>query len=228
MKIAVMQPYFFPYLGYWQLIKTVDYFVIFDDVDYIKRGWVNKNRILHNGKIESITLPVQKASQNRKINEHLRTNDMKLLATIKKKIQLAYCKAENFDSVYPLLCKIIDYPEENIATYLTYSLTEIASYLGMSTKFIFSSELSKHDEWNNAQDRIIDITKKLAGKEYYNLPGGIDLYDKNLFSEQNLKLSFIIPELEAYSQIGVDKFIPNLSIIDYLMNSTVSCRHFHL
>jgi hypothetical protein len=74
MKIAVMQPYFFPYLGYWQLIDTVDYFVIFDDVNYIKRGWINKNRILHNGNIESITLPIQKASQNSKRYEIVSQN----------------------------------------------------------------------------------------------------------------------------------------------------------
>jgi hypothetical protein len=147
---------------------------------------------------------------------------MKSLAKIKKKIQLAYCKAENFDSVYPLLCKIIDYPEENIAAYLSHSLTEIASYLGMTTQFVFSSELSKHDEWDNAQDRIIDITKKLGGTEYCNLPGGIDLYDKNLFAAQNMELHFMTPELKAYSQKGVDEFIPNLSIIDYLMNNPAS------
>lgn len=225
MKIAVMQPYFFPYLGYWQLIDTVDYFVIFDDVSYIKRGWINKNRILHNGNIENITLPIQKASQNRKINEHLRTNDMKSLAKIKKKIQLAYCKAENFDSVYPLLCKIIDYPEENIAVYLTYSLTEIASYLGMTTKFIFSSELSKHEDWDNAQDRIIDITKQLGGNEYFNLPGGRNLYDEQQFYNKGIELKFIEPQLNAYNQLNVNTFIPGLSIIDSIMFSDI---HFSL
>jgi hypothetical protein len=188
-------------------------------VNYIKRGWINKNRILHNGNIVNITLPIQKTSQNRKINEHLITNDVKALAKIKNQIQLAYCKALNFDSTFQLVCKIIDYPEENIARYLTHALTEIASYMGMKTKFILSSELSKHEDWENAQDRIIDITKKLGGSEYYNLPGGLDLYDQNRFAEQNLKLNFITPELKAYKQLNVKTFIPGMSIIDYLMSS---------
>tara|TARA_R110002167_G_scaffold348055_1_gene559211 strand:+ start:834 stop:1505 length:672 start_codon:yes stop_codon:yes gene_type:complete len=222
MKIAVMQPYFFPYIGYFQLIEAVDYFVVFDDVNYIKRGWVNKNRILHNGNIESITLPVQKASQNRKIKAHLRTNDLKALAKIKKQIQLAYCKAPSFNSIYPLVCKIIDSPEENLAKYLAQSLAVIASYLGMKTKFILSSEVSKHEDWDNAEDRIIDLTKKFGGTEYFNLPGGKALYCEKRFLEQNLKLKFIEPELKEHSQLNVDKFIPNLSIIDYLMNQKVS------
>ena len=89
----------------------------------------------------------------------------------------------------------------------------------MKTKFILSSELSKHEDWENAQDRIIDITKKLGGSEYYNLPGGLDLYDQNRFAEQNLKLNFITPELKAYKQLNVKTFIPGMSIIDYLMSS---------
>jgi hypothetical protein len=224
MKIAVMQPYFFPYVGYFQLIEAVDYFVVFDDVNYIKGGWINKNRILHNGNIESITLPVQKASQNRKINAHLRTNNNKALAKIKKQIQLAYCKAPNFNSIFPIVCKIIDYPEENLATYLTYALTEIAGYMGMNTKFIFSSELSRHEDWDNAEERIIDITKKLGGTEYFNLPGGKDLYDKNRFAEQNVKLSFITPELKKYSQLKVSAFIPGLSVIDCLMSKNPTSK----
>ncbi|WP_039989809.1 WbqC family protein, partial [Paraglaciecola arctica] len=186
---------------------------------YIKRGWINKNRIVHNGNIINITLPVQKTSQNRKINEHLITNDVRALAKIKKQIQLAYCKAPNFNAIFPLVSKIIDYPEENIANYLTHALIEIASYLGMNTKFILSSELSKNDDWGNAQDRIIDLTKKLGGTEYFNLPGGKALYNEEDFSEQNLILKFITPKLQTYKQLNTETFIPGMSIIDYLMSS---------
>jgi hypothetical protein len=220
MKVAVMQPYFFPYSGYFELIKTVDYFVIFDDVNYIKRGWVNKNKILHNGDIVDITLPVQKASQNKKINQHLRSTDIKSFEKLKKKIQLSYAKAPNFNDVFPLLCQLIDNPETNLAKYLTDSLQVLSISLGLKTQFIYSSQLSKHDDWDNAQDRIIDITKQLGGSEYFNLPGGKALYCEKRFSEQNLKLKFIEPELKEYSQLNVETFIPSLSIIDYLMLKT--------
>ena len=217
MKVAVMQPYFFPYIGYFQLIKAVDYFVIFDDVNYIKRGWVSKNRILHNGNIIKMTLPIQKASQNRKINQHIRSIDLKALDKIKKQLQSAYCKAPNFKSLYPLLGNIIDNPEQNLALYLTHLLTEISAFMEINTQFIYASELSNHDDWDSAQDRIIDLTKTLGGTEYYNLPGGRDLYDQQRFAKQNINLKFITPDLNKYSQAHTDSFIPGLSVIDYLM-----------
>ncbi|MFT6689660.1 MAG: hypothetical protein ACJAXH_000165 [Colwellia sp.] len=222
MKVAVMQPYFFPYLGYFQLIEAVDYFVIFDDVNYIKRGWVNSNRILKNGKIVDITLPLQKASQNKKINAHFRSTDIKVLATLKKKIQFSYSMAPHFNEVFPLLCQLIDNPETNLAKYLTESLRELSTYLGLKTQFVYSSELSAHDDWDHAEQRIIAISKQLGGTEYYNLPGGRQLYNEKLFLEHNLSLEFITPELKAYKQNHTDKFIPGLSVIDFIMLGELS------
>ena len=219
MKIAVMQPYFFPYMGYFQLIDKVDIFVIFDDVNYIKGGWINKNRILQNGNLINITLPVQKASQNRKINQHLRCIDKNVLEKLKKKIRLSYSKAANFNEVFPLLCQIIDYPETNLAKYLTNSLKVISAYLGLKTQFIYSSELSNHDDWDNAQDRIIDICKMLRGTEYWNLPGGKLIYSEKKFLEDELTLNFISPDLHIYSQLNSQGFIKGLSIIDVILNS---------
>ena len=224
MKLAVMQPYFFPYMGYFQLIDKVDFFVIFDDVNYIKGGWINKNRILQQGEILNITLPVQKVSQNRKINEHLRTSDIKTLKKLKTKLKFSYCKAPNYKEFFPLLCQIIDYPETNLAKYLTNSLREISAYLGLKTRFIYSSQLSNHDEWDNAEDRIIDITKQLGCTEYYNLPGGKDLYNTDKFANQNVKLNFISPELTPYGQLNINDFIPGLSVIDYIMHAQLSVK----
>jgi hypothetical protein len=224
MKVAIMQPYFFPYMGYFQLIDKVDVFVIFDDVNYIKGGWISKNRILQQGEILNITLPVQNASQNRKINEHLRTSDIKILEKLKTKIRSSYCKAPNYSDVFPLLCQLIDYPDTNLAKYLTNSLREISAYLGLKTRFIYSSQLSNHDEWDNAEDRIIDMTKQLGGKEYYNLPGGKDLYNSGNFANQNVKLNFISPELTPYGQLNNDDFIPGLSVIDYIMQVQLSVK----
>jgi hypothetical protein len=218
MKIAVMQPYFFPYLGYFQLIDKVDFFVIFDDVNYIKGGWINKNRILQNGNILDITLPVQQASQNKKINQHLRCTDKKVLEKLKKKIQISYSKAPHFNEVFPLLCQLIDYPETNLAKYLTNSLKEISTYLGLKTQFIYSSQLSRHDDWDNAQDRIIDICKMLRGNEYWNLPGGKPLYNEKYFLEEELTLNFTSPNLRFYTQLNTLEFVKGLSIIDVIMN----------
>ena len=220
MKIAVMQPYFFPYIGYFQLIEKVDFFVIFDDVNYIKGGWINKNRILQNGNIIDITLPVQQASQNRKINQHLRCIDKKMLEKLKKKIRLSYSKASNFNDAFPLLCQLIDYTETNLAKYLTNSLRELSAYLGLKTQFIYSSELSNHDDWDSAQDRIIDICKRLNGTEYWNLPGGKSIYNENMFLEEELTLNFISPNLTSYTQLNTQEFIKGLSIVDVVMNST--------
>jgi hypothetical protein len=219
MKVAVMQPYFFPYSGYFELIKSVDHFVIFDDVNYIKGGWINKNRILQNGHIMNITLPVQKASQNKKINELSCTTDPKAFDKIKKQVQQAYCKAPNFDFIFPIICELINYPEKNLAQFLAYSLIKLSSHMGFNTRFIFSSELSSHDEWDNAENRIIDLTKKLGGTQYYNLPGGKSLYNAKNFAKQNIELKFITPKLKNYTQLNVNTFIPSLSIIDFLMYS---------
>lgn len=222
-KVAVMQPYLFPYIGYFQLIGLVDYFVIFDDVNYIKNGWINKNRILQQGHITPITLPVQKASQNRKINQHCRTTDLKQLDKLKKQIKQSYAKAPFFDDVYPLICNIIDNPEVNLAKYVTHSLVEISSYMGLKTKFIYASQLSNHDDWDDAQRRIIDITQQLSGTEYYNLPGGKALYDDNVFSNSGIALHFINPQLIQYQQQS-KSFSSGLSIIDFLMCSAHSIQ----
>ena len=177
---------------------------------------------MQNGNIVDLTLPIQKASQNKKINEHLRSADIKVLEKLKQKIQFAYCKAPHFKEVFPLICQLIDYPETNLAKYLTNSLRELSAYLGLKTKFIYSSELSAHDDWDNAEQRIIDISKQLGGTEYYNLPGGRAMYNEQLFLEQNVKLGFITPELKEYKQHHTDKFIPGLSVIDFIMLGELS------
>lgn len=223
-----MQPYFFPYCGYFQLINSVDYFVIFDDVNYIKRGWVNRNRILNKGEIQNITLPIQKASQNKKINQHFRTIDIKSLAKLKKKIQFAYAKAPNFDNVYPVIEQIITHTETNLAKYLAYSLKETSQYLGIKTQFVYSSELSNHDDWNNAEHRIINIAKQLGGTQYINLPGGKELYNQNHFSENGLELTFMPQKFQEYYQFNSLHFQPGLSIIDFLMNNDISKNPFKL
>ncbi|WP_281560425.1 WbqC family protein [Thalassomonas sp. RHCl1] len=217
MKVAIMQPYFFPYLGYFQLIKAVDCFVIFDDVNYIKRGWINKNRIWQHGQITNITLPVQKASQNRKINQHQRTTEQQPLDKIKKQIRLSYSKAPFFHDLYPLLEKLLDYDENNLARYLGYGLQQMSGYLALDTRFVYASELSQHQVQNSAEQRIINITRELGGSEYFNLPGGKALYREENFNDAGIKLNFVFPDFTRQNPLLQSGERSGLSIIDVLM-----------
>jgi len=216
MTIAIMQPYFFPYIGYWQLINAVDLFVIFDDVNFIKKGYVNKNSILVAGKSQSFTLELLKSSQNRLINEiEVGGNSVKILKTI----TMAYKKAPYFDKVYPMIEKILTCNEKNLAYFLGHSLMQISSYLDIGTKFIYSNEIEK-DNSLRAQDKILDILKRVNATHYINAIGGQELYDKECFIKQNIKLNFLMPKIENYKQFK-NEFVPSLSIIDILMFNSI-------
>ena len=215
MKIAVMQPYLFPYLGYFQLIQAVDIFVIFDDVNYINRGWINRNRILTERGEQLITLKLSKASQNKLINEIaiLDTNENK--ECIYNKIKLAYTKAPQFSKVMPLLEKALFQSEQQLSRYIEFSLKVIAEYLQIKTRFIRSSNIEK-DASLKSQEKILAIIKKLGGKSYYNSIGGLQLYDKQIFHDHGIQLHFIEMDDIRYRQFD-DNYYTCLSIIDPLM-----------
>lgn len=212
MTIAIMQPYLFPYIGYWQLIKSVDKFVIFDDVNYIKKGYINRNSILMNNTAHLFTLELIGASQNKLINEiEIGNNSKKIL----KSIERAYSKAPYFKDVFPLLVNILTSDEKNLAKFIGYSLEKISSYLGMNTEFIYSSNL-KNDKNLKAQEKIIDICKYLNAEVYVNAIGGQELYEKDSFKFKGVTLQFLDPKIEEYQQFK-NEFIPYLSVIDLLM-----------
>lgn len=212
MKLAIMQPYFFPYLGYFQLIHAVDAFVMYDDVNYIKGGWINRNYILSQGKKSRITLQLQGASPNILINQILvGSNKQKLLKTI----QQSYVRAPYYVEVMPLVEEILNYEEPNLATFLDFCLHCICDYLGFGPKWYLSSELQK-DNSLHGQDKVLAICKELGAKHYINLPGGKELYNHINFNSEGIQLSFIEPRSIEYKQIN-DEFVPHLSIIDVLM-----------
>lgn len=212
MKIAIMQPYFFPYIGYWQLIDCADVFVIYDDVNYIKKGYINRNSILIREQKHRLTLELIGSSQNKNINEiQVGNNQKKLIKTIK----MAYSKSPYFATALPLIEEILSYEENNLAQFLNHSLQNISRELQLNTKFIFSSDIKK-DNKLTGQDKIIEIAEILNATEYINPIGGKDLYDKNILSRKNIKLSFLKASHIEYKQYN-NKFIPNLSIIDILM-----------
>lgn len=212
MTLAIMQPYFFPYIGYWQLINAVDVFVIFDDVNFIKKGYINRNNILINGVSQKITLELKGVSQNKLINEiDIGNNSNKILTTIKR----AYSNAPFFDECFFIIEDILNKKEKNLAKFIGYSLKKVSNYLEIDTKFIYSSEIKKNNSLK-AQDKIIDICKRLNSSYYINAIGGKELYNKETFQKEKIKLNFLKTKPIKYLQFKSD-FIPNLSIIDVLM-----------
>ncbi len=224
MKIAIMQPYFVPYIGYFQLIKAVDKFVIYDDVDYIKRGWVNRNRIIKpgtDGKEDMwFTLPVKNASSNKLIKEIKIHAGGKEKNKMLKTIQHTYSNAPYYDDIYPLIEDIIRNSEDNLAKFLEDSLKEITNFLDLDTEFIVSSNIEK-DLNLSGQEQILEICKILDAATYINLPGGKELYSKKDFKEHGVDLYFLEPKEIKYEQFG-EEFIPNLSIIDVMMFNSKS------
>ncbi len=212
-----MQPYFFPYIGYWQLINAVDTFVIFDDVNYIKKGYINKNSILISNEPKNIVLELLKVSQNKLINEiEVGNNTNKILKTI----QRTYSKAPYYNDVYPILEKILMQKEKNLAKFIGNSIQIISFYLNINTHYIYSSSIEKNESLKS-QEKIIDISNKMDAKIYINAIGGMKLYEKEKFTDNNIKLKFIKSGLSSYSQFE-NKFIPNLSIIDIMMFNDVN------
>lgn len=212
MKLGIMQPYFFPYIGYFQLIKLVDVYVIADDLNFIKNSYIKKNSILDNGAPALISLQLIGASQNKLINEIDVGNDIDKLLTA---IQRRYAKAPYFKDVFPLLQSILLSEEKNLARFLGDSLIKISDYLDMQTKFLYSSEIEKNNDLK-FDARIMDICKRVGSDHYINAIGGKELYDKQKFAEEGIKLDFIDTNDIEYEQFG-KAFVPNLSIIDVLM-----------
>ncbi|HEX8397609.1 MAG TPA: WbqC family protein [Pyrinomonadaceae bacterium] len=214
MKIAVMQPYLFPYIGYFQLLNAVDKFVVFDDVNFIKKGWINRNNILVNGQKYLFTVPLKDASQNKLIKEiEIAEGDWqkKFLKTLSQ----SYKKAEFFDETFALIEKTVYSGESFIAKLILGSLLLLKDALGINTEIVPSSEIYNNRELK-AQDRILDICKQEKASEYVNPAGGTELYDRRNFSENGVKLFFLKPQPFTYRQFG-DEFVPHLSIIDVLM-----------
>lgn len=213
MNLAVMQPYLFPYIGYFQLIYASDLFIIYDDVSYIKQGYINRNNILTpNGPVR-FTVPVPGASSNKLISELSYSEDV---TKVLKTIQQSYSKSPYFNKVYPLLESILLYKNRDIAEICLKSYRDILEYLGLQRKFLKSSELD-YDRSLSAKDRLISFSHKFGADCYINTPGGRELYNKPDFAKEAVDLKFIDSLPIQYDQ-GVEDFVPNLSIIDVLMN----------
>ncbi|MGC9402624.1 WbqC family protein [Vibrio genomosp. F10 str. 9ZC157] len=212
-----MQPYLFPYIGYLQLIDAVDKFVVYDDVNYIKKGWINRNRILISGNPKLFTLPLKGASQNKLINE-IELSDsyhdwkQKFLRTL----EMNYKKAINYDEAMIVVTEILSFKCSNLSDFIVHSLNVICCYLDIDTEIVDSS-VRYGNRMLKGQDRILDICKKENSKHYINPVGGVELYNLDVFERNEIKINFINSDGEShYKQFG-DDFSPWLSIIDVMM-----------
>jgi hypothetical protein len=215
MRIAVMQPYLFPYIGYWQLLNAVDLFVIFDDVHYIRKGFIDRNSILLNGHPHKIKLELLGASQHKKINEiDVGENRLKLLKTI----DLAYRRSIQHPIFYPIVEKILLNPEKNLARYLEFSIMELSTYMKIRTKILRSSSFTYLGQ---GKSKIIPLVRELGGTTYVNSEGGRALYRAEDFCEAQIGLTFLGNEQRPYAQSSKN-FTPNLSVLDLLFNVSAS------
>lgn len=215
-----MQPYLFPYIGYFQMINAVDVFVFYDDVNYIKKGWINRNRILVNGKDKLFTIPLKDASQNKMINEvdiFLETPEVrKILETIKQN----YKKAPFFSEVFPIIENVFSSPSSTIGDLAKLSIKAVNEYLGITTVLKRSSVDFADTKGLERAERLVAICKKTEAEQYINAIGGQELYTKQYFASQGIDLKFIKSEPIVYKQFD-NEFVPWLSIIDVLMFNSV-------
>jgi len=216
MKIAIMQPYFFPYIGYFQLLNAVDEFIIYDNIQFTKKGWINRNRILVNGKDEYITLPLKKDSDYLDIGERCLSNEWNIeKKKMLNRITESYRKAPYFETIYQIIEKIVTFEDLQLFNFIVNSLNQIKNYLEITTPLLVSSSLPIHHQLKSTQ-KVIALCKNRNAKIYINPIGGTELYNKSDFENEGLELKFLKANNIVYPQFK-NEFVPYLSIIDVMM-----------
>ena len=218
MKLGIMQPYFLPYIGYFQLIKMVDKFVVYDNIQYIKNGWINRNRFLQNGKDQYFTVPLKNDSNFLDVKDRFIAKEFDKKKLINQ-IKGSYAKAPYFQSFFPIFEEIVFTPHQNLFDFVYVSLQKVCNYLGIKTELIISSSISI-DHSLKSENKVLAICQALSAAEYINPIGGVELYSKERFAECNIKLSFLKAQLVEYKQFN-HPFVPGLSMLDVLMFNSV-------
>lgn len=215
-KIAIMQPYFLPYIGYWQLINSVDEFVVYDNIEYTKKGWFNRNRILETDHDRLFTIPIKKDSDYLNVNQRYLSDDSdKEIARTLRIIEMTYKKAPFFAEVYPTIKECFLYSNKNLFEYILNSIKLICSYLDIDTKLVISSEVTINHAMK-AEEKVLAICKAENTETYINAIGGMELYDAEEFRANGIELKFIKTSDIKYQQFN-NQFVPWLSIIDVMM-----------
>lgn len=221
-KIAAMQPYLFPYLGYFQLINAVDEFVLGDVLQYEKESWINRNRILIGGKVKLVTFPLKKEKFGSSINERVFADTFREeVGRLLKSIKLSYSRAANFKDFFPVLEEILLFQSNNLALYSENSIRFLCEYMGITTPIRLASTFGFPFRMEK-QERVIQTVKALNGVVYINPIGGAALYDHPTFRAHGLQLRFHRMGDVTYRQF-TELFQPSLSIIDVLMFNPPSC-----
>lgn len=210
-----MQPYFMPYIGYFQLMAAVDKYVVYDDVNYIKGGWVARNNLIIGGKKQMFHIELSGASPNKLFNEVYIRDDFRKL---RKTLQMNYSKTPYYNQTMELMENVFSYEDKRLSHFIANSFRLILSYLSIDTELIMSSDLQK-DNTLKGKDKVIDICRRLSADTYFNAIGGQELYSKEEFLEHGIELCFVKPQEVAYPQTVVS-FVPWLSMIDVLMNNS--------
>jgi hypothetical protein len=216
MKLAIMQPYIFPYIGYFQLMNAVDEFIIYDAIKYTKKGWINRNRILVNNKDAFFTLPLKKDSdflfvKDRVLADNWDSERIKIM----NRIAQTYKKSPYFEMIFPLLEKCFLYAEKNLFSFIYHSILELNDFLDIKTKIIISSTILIDQELKS-QDKVLAFCKEKKARTYINPIGGMNLYNKDQFKQHGIELQFLKTNNFEYKQFA-NEYIPFLSIIDVLM-----------
>ncbi|MBN8507198.1 MAG: WbqC family protein [Burkholderiales bacterium] len=214
MKVAIMQPYFLPYIGYFQLMQAVDVFVVYDRIKYTKKGWINRNRFLLNGADATFSLPLRKGSDALDVVERELAADFdrpKLLAQFAG----AYRRAPQFESTFALLERIVQHRDDNLFRFIHHSLQAVCAHLAIETEIRTSSSIAFDNELRG-QDKVLAICEALDADCYRNPIGGTELYAKPDFAARGIELQFLKARPFEYPQFGAP-FVPWLSIVDVLM-----------
>lgn len=216
--IAIMQPYLFPYLGYFNLIKAVDEFWLLDSVKYIAGGWANRNRILQNGAPVLFTVPVRKGARTDRFDAQLLAAEApRALDRLQKSLDQAYAKAP-FGArpsaiVGQLRTDLAERPDCSLVDLTERALALVLAALDLAVPVRRASELAVD---GTAQDRVINLCLAAGASDYVNMIGGAELYDRPSFEQAGLRLHFLKPDLRPYPQIRTPDFVPGLSILDLL------------
>lgn len=214
MRVAIMQPYFFPYVGYLQLIGAVDLFIVYDNIKYTKKGWINRNRMLQSGKDVMFSLPLRSDSDSLDVRDRSLAADFNRDKFLNQ-LRGAYSRAPNFAQVFPMVERAVRHEDTNLFAYLHHALIRTCQHLGLTTPMRVSSTVEIDHGLKN-QDKVIALAMAVGATTYVNAIGGLGLYDRDAFQAKGLELQFIRSRPFEYRQFG-DPFVPWLSIIDMLM-----------
>lgn len=209
--IAAMQPYLFPYVGYYQMAALVEEFVFLDDANFIVRGFINRNHLLLNGRAHRFTVPVADASQNRSIKDHWYPDRGEQLL---KLLRVAYRTAPHLRTALPLIESVFEEGGGNVALTNALSVQRVLEYAGLERRWLSSSNLLAQGQFKG-RSWIIEICRRLQASRYLNLPGGRALYEPAVFDAEGIALQFVEPLFPAYDQAC--PFVQGLSMIDALM-----------